>query len=143
MLNPYQIGGFVVGEGCFYIDISKDTSYRCGFHCRLGFEIELRDDDEPILQEIKAILGCGHVYKLEYRRYHKWKPHAKYRVTNFREIYDKVIPFFQQYSLFGQKAKSFECFCRAAEIMQKNQHITQEGIEQLRTIKSSMNKYGK
>ena len=141
--TPYQISGFVVGEGCFYIDISNDKSYRCGFHCRLGFEIELRDDDEPILQEIKKVIGCGNVYHLEYKKYHKWKPHVKYRVSNFKDIYEKVIPFFKEFQLFGMKLKSFNLLCEAAEIIKNNQHITTEGIERLKIIKSSMNKYGK
>jgi hypothetical protein len=49
VLNPWYIVGFVEGEGCFAITISKHKTKRLGFDARLVFEIELRGDDKPIL----------------------------------------------------------------------------------------------
>jgi hypothetical protein len=143
ILDPYQISGFIVGEGCFYIDISKDPSYNCGYQSRLCLEIELRDDDEEILHEIKRHLGCGNIHHLKSAKYHKWKPHVKFRVSNFRDVYEKVIPFFKRYPLFGRKKVNFDIFCEAAEILKNDGHKTVEGVEKLLILKSKINKYGK
>ena len=143
ILDPYQISGFIVGEGCFYIDVSKDPSYKCGFQSRICLEIELRDDDEDILQEIKRQLGCGNIHHLKYAKYHKWKPHVKFRTSNFKDIYEKVIPFFKRYTLFGMKKINFDIFCEAAEIIKKDEHKTSEGVQKLLALKSKINRYGK
>lgn len=142
-LHPYQVGGFVVGEGCFYIDISRDSSYSCGYQSRLGFEIELREDDREILEEIQNQLSCGNIYRLEYDRYKKWKPHVKYRVSNFREINEKVIPYFKEGLLFGKKHRQFDLFCEAAVIIEQGLHKVTAGVEKLRDIKRRMNEVGK
>ena len=53
MLNPYYIVGFVDGEGCFSISLNKNDNRLP--EVRLLFEIELREDDEPILLEIQKV----------------------------------------------------------------------------------------
>jgi bisphosphoglycerate-dependent phosphoglycerate mutase len=71
---------------------------------RLLFEIELREDDKEILDRVKETLDCGNIYYLNYERYKKWKPHYKYKVSNLKDISEKVIPFFQNI-LFKQRKK--------------------------------------
>jgi hypothetical protein len=133
MLNPNYIVGFVDGEGCFCISLNKNGERLP--EVRLIFEIELREDDEPILREIQATLGCGTIYHLEYERYAKWRPHVKLKVSNFTDISQKIIPFFQRYPLQAKKQYDFEKFCQAAKLIQTKQHLTLEGIEQIRTLK--------
>ncbi len=91
MLNPHYVTGFVDGEGCFAITISRKR-FKVP-EVRLKFEIELREDDEPILKEIQKTLDCGSIYRLEYERYKKWRPHVKFMVGSFKDIKEKVIPF--------------------------------------------------
>jgi hypothetical protein len=133
MLNPHYISGFVDGEGCFSISFNKN-GVRLP-EVRLIFEIEVREDDEPILREIKEVLGCGNVYRLDYERYAKWRPHVKLKVSNFADISQKIIPFFQRYPLQAKKRHDFEKFCQAAELIKAKRHLTLEGIEEIRTIK--------
>lgn len=40
-----------------------------------------------------------------------------FRVTKFKDIYEKIIPLFKKYSIIGVKALDFEDWCKAAEIM--------------------------
>ena len=75
------------------------------------------------------------MYRLEYERYAKWRPHVKLKVSNFSDISTKVIPFFQRYPLQAKKRLQFEQFCQAAELIKSKQHLTPEGIEQIRTLK--------
>jgi hypothetical protein len=97
-----------------FFNLAKQNSNRLP-EVRSIFEIELREDDEPILQEIRDTLGCGNIYRLEYARYAKWRPHVKLKVSNFSDISSKIIPFFLRYPLQAKKRWQFETFCYAAE----------------------------
>lgn len=133
MLNPHYIVGFVDGEGCFSITINKNANRLP--EVRLIFEIELREDDEPILHQLREVLGCGNIYRLQYERYAQWRPHVKLKVSNFPDNWDKVIPFFKRYPLQAKKRFQFEKFCQVSEMIKLKQHLTPEGVEQIRTIK--------
>ena len=133
MLNPNYVVGFVDGEGCFSITINKNDNRLP--EVRLLFEIELREDDEPILQEIRELLGCGRIYHLTYERYDKWRPHVKLKVSNFTDISTKIIPFFKKYPLQAKKRFQFEQFCKVAELIKTKKHLTLEGVEMIRALK--------
>ncbi|KKS70157.1 MAG: LAGLIDADG homing endonuclease [Candidatus Daviesbacteria bacterium GW2011_GWA2_42_7] len=133
MLNPHYVTGFVDGEGCFSVSISRKR-FRVP-EVRLRFEIELREDDEPILQEIQKLLECGSIYRLEYERYKKWRPHVKFMVGSYRDIKSKIIPFFKKYPLQAKKKKQFEFFCRVAGMIENEEHKTHEGIEKIRSLR--------
>lgn len=132
MLDPNYIVGFVDGEGCFSITINKNDNNLP--EVRLIFEIELREDDKAILQQIKTVLGCGNIYQLNYERYNNWRPHVKYKVSNFADIAGKIIPFFQRYPLQAKKQIQFKKFCRVAEMIRSKEHLTPAGIAQIRSI---------
>jgi hypothetical protein len=141
-LDPNYVAGFVDGEGCFTIIISKHKQKKLGLDARLHFEIELRADDEEILQRIKQTLKCGHIYHLDYSKY-GWAPHVEYKVSSIKELRDKVIPFFKLHPLQAKKRQSFELFCQAAKLFETKEHLTLSGIEKLRKIRQQMNQYSK
>ena len=141
-LPPDYVCGVVDGEGCFTIVISKHKTKKLGLDARLHFEIELRDDDEEILRSIQQTLDCGRIYHLCYERY-GWNPHVELKVSSIKEIREKLIPFFRKHKLRGKKRKSFELFVKAAKVFENREHLTMEGIEKLREIRRSMNKYSK
>lgn len=60
-------------------------------------------------------------------------------VKKFADITDKIIPFFDKYPLQGVKALEFSDFKRVANLMQNKAHLTEEGLAQIRSIKSGMN----
>ena len=141
-LPPDYICGFVDGEGCFIISVSKHKTKRLGFDARLHFEIELRDDDEEIIRSIQETLGCGRIYRLDLERY-GWNPHIELKISSIKDIREKVIPFFTKHPLRAKKKKSFELFVQAAEILYRKEHLTEEGLDKLRGIKIQMNRYSK
>lgn len=136
MLNPHYVTGFVDGEGCFSITISRKRSRVP--EVRLKFEIELREDDEPILKQIRETLDCGSIYRLEYERYEKWRPHVKYMVSSFKDIKVKIIPFFKQYPPIAKKKKQFDLFCLVAEMMDSKLHLTKEGVLKIRSLRDKL-----
>jgi hypothetical protein len=134
MLNPHYVVGFVDGEGCFSITFNKNGDRLP--EVRLIFEIELREDDREILEKIQELLDCGRLYHLDYARYANWHPHVKLKVSNFKDISEKIIPFFRKYPLQAKKSLQFEKFCQVAEIIKRKEHLTTEGIERIRNIKA-------
>lgn len=130
-LNPYYLVGLVDGEGCFCVSLNNHSNNRIGV--RLLFEIELREDKE-ILERVKDTLQCGNLYYLTYERYKKWRPHYKYKVSNFKDIKEKIIPFFQKYPLQAKKKQSFKLFYTVAKMIENKLHLTPEGVEQVKVL---------
>ena|SRR5579872_1155837 len=133
VLNPYYLVGLVDGEGCLCVSFNKHKNNR--LEVRLLFEIELREDDKEILERVQTTLSCGNIYHLDYEKYKKWRPHYKYKVSNFKDIKEKIIPFFQKYPLQAKKKQSFELFCTVAKMIEQKLHLTPEGIRQIQLLK--------
>jgi hypothetical protein len=133
MLNPFYVVGFVDGEGCFCISLTRHG--RAKPEVRLFFEIELREDDIDILRRIQKIFNCGNILRLDYPRYNKWRPHVKYKVGSFKDISSKIIPFFEKYTLQAKKRDQFQKFCYVAKMIKRKEHLTKEGIERIDRIR--------
>src|SRR3989344_4209289 len=54
-LNPHYVVGFIDGEGSFSISIGKHKTTKSGFDVRPEFEIELRKDDQEILEGFERL----------------------------------------------------------------------------------------
>ncbi len=134
------VSGFIDGEGCFTIVISKHKSKKLGVDARLHFQIELRADDKAILHDIQETIGCGRIYNLSYERY-GWHPHVELKISSIDEITNVLIPFLQKHPLRAKKRISFQYFLSAVEIFKKKEHLTFEGIQKLREIRKNMNQY--
>ena len=52
---------------------------------------------------------------------------------------DNILPFFDRYPLHGIKSRDFQDFCKVAKIMEDKSHLTPEGINKIKSIKSGMN----
>lgn len=61
-------------------------------------------------------------------------------VTKLSDLDEKIISFFSEYPIIGVKAKDFSDFCEVAKLMKNGFHLTQEGLEKIKKIKSGMNK---
>lgn len=60
-------------------------------------------------------------------------------VTSFKDITEKVIPFFDKYPIQGTKILDFLDFKRVADLMKNKAHLSKEGLDEIRFIKSKMN----
>ena len=143
VISPENISGFVVGEGCFYVEYGKDPKYKLNTRVRPSFIIEVANDDVDVLHSIKEIIGCGTVYSLDYSRYQnyaekKWKPHVRYKVSNITDIATKVIPFFEKYPLFGKKAKAFEYFKVIVEQVLAKKHLDVQGLVEISEVSDQL-----
>lgn len=61
-------------------------------------------------------------------------------LTKFSDITTKIVPFFEKHPILGVKAKDLEDFQKVSVMMQNQDHLTYEGLEQIRQTKAGMNK---
>ena len=141
-LSPQYVSGFVDGEGCFCVSVSKHKTLKRRLEVRPEFEIELREDDAEILHRIKATIGCGNIYRLEYKRY-DWAPHVKLKVTRIKDLAEIVIPFFDKHPLQAKKAEVFKIFRKIVFMMKDKKHLTDEGFDEIIKLREEMRAFSK
>ena len=140
-LNPDYIVGLVDGEGSFTVyvrdpELPHDSLRRVKVEPR--FYIKLIEKDKEILDQLKQFFGCGSVYLQKDMRPNHQNCY-RYEVYNREDIITKIIPFFKQNILkFPSKRKDFELFCEMMEIIQSNNHLTDQGIRKLFELKQQM-----
>lgn len=64
-------------------------------------------------------------------------------VTKLQDITDKVIPFFDKSTIKGVKASDYADFKKVAVLITKKDHLSEEGINKIKLIKSNMNFHAK
>jgi hypothetical protein len=129
--DPNWLVGFVDGEGCFSVYIKQSKTISIGFQVLLRFQITQHYRDVLLLNNIINYLGCGHLHKL---------PQAfDVIVDKFKDINNKIIPFFDKYPLLGSKLLNYQDFCKVAKLMNSKDHLTPKGLEEIRLLKSCMN----
>jgi hypothetical protein len=80
------------------------------------------------------------IFILEVRIIKKPLAGADFVVTKFSDIESKILPFFDFFTLQGIKVLDYEDFKRVAAIIKTQNHLTVDGLEQIRKIKSGMNR---
>jgi hypothetical protein len=64
-----------------------------------------------------------------------------FQVIKLTDITEKIIPFFGKYPILGVKQENYEDFCKVAELMKEDAHLTKEGLKLISKIKYGMNTY--
>lgn len=131
----YYLAGFADGEGSFNVSFRRRQDYKLPWNVSLCFNVSQKD--KVILALFKRHLGCG---TLRSRPDGVWY----YEVNNFNAIREKVIPFFKRYRfLSAKKKRDFAKFCKIAKIVEKEEHLTEEGIKEILETRREMNDGGK
>jgi hypothetical protein len=55
-------------------------------------------------------------------------------VTKFQDITDKIIPFFDKYTIKGVKASDYSDFKKVATLITKKAHLTDKGISEINKV---------
>ncbi|PIP86687.1 hypothetical protein COV42_02495 [Candidatus Campbellbacteria bacterium CG11_big_fil_rev_8_21_14_0_20_44_21] len=141
-LNPHYVAGFIDGEGSFSISIVKHKTTKSGFDVRPEFEIEVRKDDQEILERILITIGCGKIFDCSYERY-GWFPHAKYKITSNKNLKDYLFPFLDRYPLQAKKALMYKRFKIIVLMILNKKHLKPRGLEKISKIRDEMRALGK
>ena len=120
------------GDGCFLINTCKNINSKTGYCISLQIRITQHSREKVLLNNIKKVLGCGNINKHS-------KDAMRFIVSGNKNINKIIIPFFIKYDIKGVKYLDFQDFCKIAELVNKKAHLTLEGLEEIRKIKSKMN----
>ena len=129
--DPNWIAGFTSGEGNFSVRVFNSASHAIGYQVQLRFQITQQSRDKFIIERLISYLGCGYISERG--------DIVDFHVTKFADITDKVIPFFEKYPVIGVKLENYKDFCKVAKLVSDKKHLTVEGLEKIRLLKSNMN----
>lgn len=129
----YWLAGFVSGEGCFFIKVSKSKTHKLGKSVTLNFLVNQHKRDAKLLESFIQVFGCGS-YSINEKT-----GICIFAVRSFNDIDDKIIPFIEEYPIIGVKAKDFEDFKEASILIKSKAHLSKEGLDKILLIKSRMN----
>ena len=141
-LNPHYVVGFIDGEGSFSISIGKHKTLKRGYEVRPEFEIEVRNNDQEILDRVLITIGAGRIYDLSYERY-GWYPHAKYKITSIWDLKEYLFPFLDKYPPQAKKGKSYQLFRKIVLMVCDKQHLSDEGFEKIVQLRAELRMLGK
>lgn len=128
--HPFWLTGFIDAEGCFMIKKVNTSHTGAGIH--LYFQITQHVRDVALMEIIFKFLGCGIIYN--------YREGVDLRVTNISDVMGKIIPLLEEYPLQGIKLEDYKCFKEVGYLIQNKEHLTPEGLEKIKQLKSNMDK---
>ncbi|OGY59604.1 MAG: hypothetical protein A3I31_03185 [Candidatus Colwellbacteria bacterium RIFCSPLOWO2_02_FULL_44_20b] len=140
-LSEDYIVGLVDGEGSFtaFVRNLKDSTERVRrTRIEPRFYIKLIEKDKDVLYALRDYFGCGSVYyQKDVRKNHQ--NCYRYEVFNRRELKEIIIPFFTAHQLkLLSKQKDFKIFCDLMRRIEKNEHLTTDGLQRIYKLKQQM-----
>jgi hypothetical protein len=129
--GPEWISGFTSGEGSFQVRVSKSTSHSIGSQVQLRFQITQQNRDKKLMEKIQIYFNCGYLSERN--------DIVDFHVTKIDDMLNIIIPFFEKYPILGVKLENFKDFCEIAKLVKNKEHLTEEGLEKIKLIKSKMN----
>jgi len=131
-LNAEWIVGFVDGEGCFHIAINKNAAMTLGVQVLPEFTVVQHKSDIQILHALKAYWKCGVVRVNHGDR-------MCYRVRGQQHLRDIIVPFFENHKLKTKKRIAFERFRDAVRLVDKKEHLTEDGLLKFQKLRDGIN----
>ncbi len=130
-LSPEWVVGFVDGEGCFFVDISKHPQSFTGYQVLPEFVVVQHERDIQILYALKRFFRCGVVRPNPGNRW-------AYRVRGLDNL-ERIVTFFEKHPLKTKKRVDFIKFRKILHLMKQGAHLTHEGLREIVQIACQMN----
>lgn len=131
-LQTQWIVGFVDGEGCFHIGMSKHPECTLGYQVLPEFTVVQHAQDVQVLYALKHFFGCGVV------RQHGTTTMC-YRVRQRTHLETIIVPFFEKHTLKTKKRLDFIQFRKVLIWMHRGDHLTSAGLARIRETQRRMN----
>ena len=144
------ITGFVDGEGCFSVGFIKQPrieedgkvirrGYKTGYQAFHEFAVTQGEKSLNSLEQLRDYFAVGNLYLN--KRYDNHKEHLyRYVVRKRDDLLEVIIPFFQQYPMKTAKQGDFEKFAQCVRLMSEDRHLEHDGLAEIASIASSMNR---
>ena len=135
----WWIVGFVDGEGTFSISIFKNPTTKSGWQVFPEFVITQGEKSLRALKMVQSFFGIGNIFVNRRHDNHRENLY-RYCVRSVQDLDEIIVPFFSNYPLKSAKSADFEKFKLCLMLIKNKQHLIDSGLEEIRTIKSTMNK---
>jgi hypothetical protein len=91
------------------------------------------------LEAMQVYFGCGKIY--ENRRIDNHRESLyRYCVRSSVDLREKIIPFFDTYSLITSKLQDYLVFKDVLKLVRQGDHLTIEGLTEVRKRAATMNR---
>lgn len=127
------IVGFTDGEGCFSVSIFRNKTSRLLWQVMPEFVLTQGESSLASLKMVHHFFQVGRIYIN--KRYDNHREHLyRYCVRNRNDLTNIIIPFFKNYPLKTNKQVDFVRFVQIIEKMNRNEHLTQSGLDAIAKI---------
>ena len=104
-----------------------------GSQVYLRFRLSQHNRDIELMKLLIKYLGVGRIETT-------FRDSTIYLVVGrLPDFTQQIIPFFNKYPILGTKSLDYLDWCKVANLMNLGSHLTKEGLEEIRQIKSGMN----
>lgn len=134
ILDGDWLAGFTAGEGCFFVHLRKPDAHSNYWRVELVYILTQHRRDSALLKKIIDYLDCGNFNCIPTSTV------ARLRCGKSKDIFEKIIPFFDRHKLENIKTLDYQDFCKVAEILKKKGPLTDSDISQIAKIKKGMNR---
>jgi len=129
-LNPFFITGLTDAEGSFVCIIRKSIGHKLGWRREVVFQIGLHQKDLDLLNLIQAFFGGVGTITTNSNGM------CAFRVTSPKQILNKIIPHFDEYSLITQKKADYLLFKEILISIAGGEHLKMEGLQGIVNIRA-------
>lgn len=139
-LDPNWVVGFTDGEGCFHVSFNQREKLKTKLEARPSFSISQsgkRNPPKEALDLIQQFFECGQI------RFNKADGTYKYETVSLKDLWEKIVPFFDAYPLKTTKLQDFEKFRQVLILMRSCEHLNATGLSRVISLSYSMNPSGK
>lgn len=121
-LSPEWVTGFVDADGCFGIYAYRRNRKGQSPMVSAEFSIQLREDDEAVLQQIQTYFNCGHINKnsrAKMRRegHTNARDQVSFKVRRLDDLVEHVIPHFDRHLPRSKKLRDYLIWREAVMIL--------------------------
>lgn len=135
-LHQY-IAGFVDGEGSFSVAIIRHSFHKTGWMINPVFQVYQHQNYRHVLELCKFVFKTGSIYRKS-----GIHPVLNFSVDSWRNIIEKIIPFFDKYPLVVKQTDYLK-FKTIVVAMQQKEHHRVSGFKRLVSLAHTMNAQGK
>ena len=119
------LSGYVDGEGCFTVSVSKRIKMRTGWEIRPSFSVSQNFDRAQVLYLIREYFECGTI------RPDRSDKTLKYEVRSLQELVTKIIPHFERYPMLSEEQASFLAFREICFEMTSGRHLSPNSLNSI------------
>jgi hypothetical protein len=119
------LSGYVDGEGCFTVSVSRRSKMKTGWEFRPSFSVSQNYDRASPLYLMAEYFNCGTI------RPDRSDKTLKYEVRSLQNLISRIIPHFEKHPLISEKQQSFLAFRDICFDMYLGNHLSHKHIQSI------------